>query len=152
MPAGRAWDLPVPEQRASPHARFYDHAGLLRHSRLTSLNIWPSAFATASAPELYSSAAQWLACDLPYRRFAVTLTDADARLGAGMARYSFTVSDFNRLLLAGLPAHCEKLWTIGAYESDTQESIEGTQAFGGISIPCILERLCKHFIRNDDWD
>lgn len=72
----------------------------------------PSAFATASAPEIYSYAAQWLACELPCRRFAGILADADARLGAGMVRYSFTVPDFHRLLLAGLPAHCEKIWTL----------------------------------------
>ena len=38
---------------------------------------------------------------LPYRRFAVTLADADARLGAGADRYSFTVVDLHHLLLAG---------------------------------------------------
>ena len=54
LPAGRTWDLPAPAQRASPYARFYDHAGLLRHSRFTNPNMLPSAFATASAPELYS--------------------------------------------------------------------------------------------------
>ena len=50
-------------------------------------------------------AAQWLACALPYRRFATTLADGHARLGADVVRYSFIVSDFHRLLLAGLPAH-----------------------------------------------
>jgi hypothetical protein len=50
-------------------------------------------------------AAQWLAYALPYRRFAGTLADDDARLGADADRYSFIVSDFHRLLLAGLPAH-----------------------------------------------
>jgi hypothetical protein len=49
--------------------------------------------------------AQWLACELPYRRFAAALADDDARLGAGVVRYSFTVMDFHHLLLAGLPAH-----------------------------------------------
>jgi hypothetical protein len=48
--------------------------------------------------------AQWLAYALPYRRFAA---DCDARLGADMDRYSFIVSDLHRLLVAGLPAHCE---------------------------------------------
>ena len=72
----------------------------------------PSAFATASAPELYSYAAQWLACGLPCRRFAAILAKDDARLGADVVRYSFIVSDFHRLLLAGLPAHCEKFWTL----------------------------------------
>ena len=47
----------------------------------------------------------------PYRRFAAVLTDCDARRGADMDRYSFIVSDLHRLLVAGLPAHCEKLWT-----------------------------------------
>ena len=38
---------------------------------------------------------------LPYRRFAVTLTSANARLGADADRYSFTVVDFHLLLFAG---------------------------------------------------
>ena len=49
-----------------------------------------------------SYAAQWLACALPYRRFAVTLAGADARLGADVGRYSFTVVDLHHLLPAGL--------------------------------------------------
>jgi hypothetical protein len=53
----------------------------------------------------HSFAAQWLAYALPCRRFAGTLAEADARLGAGVDRYSFTVTDLHRLLLAGLPAH-----------------------------------------------
>ena len=47
-------------------------------------------------------AAQWLAYALPYRRFADTLADANARLGADADRYSFTVVDLHHLLLAGL--------------------------------------------------
>ena len=54
-----------------------------------------------------SFAAQWLAYALPYRRFAAVLTDCDARLGADMD-LSFIVSDLHRLLVAGLPAHCER--------------------------------------------
>ena len=52
-------------------------------------------------------AAQWLAYALPYRRFAGVLTDANARLGADVDRYSFIVVDLHHLLLAGLPAHFE---------------------------------------------
>ena len=48
------------------------------------------------------------AYELPHRRFALTFAGDDARLGADAVRYSFIVSDFHRLLLAGLPAHCEK--------------------------------------------
>jgi hypothetical protein len=40
-------------------------------------------------------AAQWLACALPYRRFAWRGS------GLGVGRYSFTVMDFHHL---GLPA------------------------------------------------
>jgi len=49
--------------------------------------------------------ARWLAYALPCRRFAATLADGAARLGADVGRYSFIVSDLHRLLLAGLPAH-----------------------------------------------
>ena len=52
-------------------------------------------------------AAQWLAYALPCRRFADTLTDANARLGADVDRYSFIAADSHRLLLAGLPAHSD---------------------------------------------
>ena len=44
-----------------------------------------------------SFAAQWLAYALPCRRFACTLTNAGARLGADVGRYSFIVSDSHRL-------------------------------------------------------
>jgi hypothetical protein len=42
---------------------------------------------------------------LPYRRFADTLAEACARLGADVVRYTFIAKDFHHLLLAGLPAH-----------------------------------------------
>ena len=45
-------------------------------------------------------AAQWLAYALPYRRFVGILTDANARLGADVDRYSFIVVDLHHLLLA----------------------------------------------------
>ena len=54
---------------------------------------------------LFSIAAQWLACTLPYRRFADILADACARLGANVDCYAFIAADLHRLLLAGLPAH-----------------------------------------------
>ena len=58
-------------------------------------------------------AAQWLAYTLPYRRFADTLAEACARLGADVDRYSFTVMDLHHLLLAGLPAHSLALLGVG---------------------------------------
>ena len=56
--------------------------------------------------------AQWLAYALPYRRFAAALTDDHARLRADVDRYSVIASDLHRLLIAGLPAHCERFWTL----------------------------------------
>ena len=101
---GQTWDLPVPAQGASTHARFSDPAGPpgLAILRLAML---PSAYETASAPGFINFVAQWLAYALPYRRFVDVLADGNARLGADVVRYSFIVSDFHRLLLAGLPAH-----------------------------------------------
>jgi len=55
-------------------------------------------------------AAQWLACTIPCRRFADTLTETDARLGADVDRYSFIVVDSHHLLLASLPAHSHGSW------------------------------------------
>ena len=53
----------------------------------------------------FSFAAQWLACTLPYRRFAGALTRVCARLGADVGCYSFIAVGLHHLLLAGLPAH-----------------------------------------------
>ncbi len=45
---------------------------------------------------------------LPCRRFASGLATENARLRAGVVRYSFTAVDLHHLLLAGLPAHCHR--------------------------------------------
>ena len=71
-----------------------------------------------SAPDL-SYAAQYLACALPCERFTSALADTRASLGAGTVRYSFTVTDFHRLPLAGLPAHPSprsRGWTYGPHQ------------------------------------
>ncbi len=60
---------------------------------------------SVGARNIGTFAVQWLAYTLPYRRFADTLADACARLGADVVRYSFIVMDLHLLLLAGLPAH-----------------------------------------------
>ena len=103
---GQTWDLPVPAQGVSTHARFFDPAGSPSLA-ISCLTMLPSAFETASAPGTVDFVAQWLAYALPYRRFAAVLANGNARLGADVVRYTFTVSDFHRLLLAGLPAHFE---------------------------------------------
>ena len=56
----------------------------------------------------FSIAAQWLACTFPCRRFADVLTDACARLGADVVRYSFIVVDLHgrfRVKWSGSSAH-----------------------------------------------
>ncbi|MDH3662851.1 MAG: hypothetical protein OEU92_22960 [Alphaproteobacteria bacterium] len=50
---------------------------------------------------------QWLAYVIPYRRFADILTNACARLGANVDRYSFITVDSHHLLLASLLAHAD---------------------------------------------
>jgi hypothetical protein len=62
----------------------------------------PSVLLSTSAPGTnLVFAAQWLAYALPYRRFADTLTDASARLGADVDRCSFIAVDLHHLLFAG---------------------------------------------------
>ena len=69
---------------------------------LTYPSMLPSVLLNTSAPRLLRVfAAPWLACALPCRRFAGTLADANARLGADVGRYSFIVADFHPLPLAG---------------------------------------------------
>lgn len=87
------------------HARVYDHAGSERHLHNAPPRIAFRGTKGVGIRDYISVAAQWLACMLPYRRFADILADACARLGADVVRYSFIVTDFHHLLLAGLPAH-----------------------------------------------
>src|SRR5262245_48724011 len=61
--------------------------------------------------------AQWLAYVLLCRRFAVTFTGDRARFVVDVDRYSFIVSDLHRLLIAGLPAHCETFCTSSRSEA-----------------------------------
>ncbi len=106
---------------------------------ISCLVMLPSAFPAASAPGLYPYAAQWLACELSYRRFALALAGDGARLGADVVRYSFIGSDFHRLLLAGLQAPCEKLWTlpsrrlsrVGTAQAATQRRLVVAQGVPG---------------------
>ena len=86
--------------------------------------------------------AQWLAYVLPYRRFAATLTDDRARLGANVDRYSFIVSDLHRLLVAGLPAHCEKLWTLSKLTVPEGEIVEYDAFVPGARVP--WHSGCRH--------
>src|SRR5215217_2071983 len=102
---GRAGDLPVPGQEASVHAGVFDHAGSAKARAGASARVAFRHSNTVGTRDCRPFAARWPACTLPCRRFAGPLAGADARLGASVGRYTFTVEDFHLLLLAGLPAH-----------------------------------------------
>jgi hypothetical protein len=69
-------------------------------------DVLPSATQTASAPgQSFLSRLNGSPVRTPCRRFADTLTDACARLGDDVVRYTFIAVDLHHLLLAGLPAH-----------------------------------------------
>ena len=87
------------------HAGVSDHAGSARARADARARIAFRHRNNAGTRDYRPFAAPWPACTLPCRRFAVSLTGADARLGASVGRYAFTVEDFHLLLLAGLPAH-----------------------------------------------
>src|SRR6516162_7929549 len=101
-PSGRTRALPVPRDKE----RLHMPGSPTTSGHMGACDVAPIrvAFHTCDSvgPRNDSFAAQWLACALPYRRFARTLAGACARLGADAVRYSFTVVDFHHLLLAGL--------------------------------------------------
>ena len=66
-------------------------------------------------------AAQWLAYALPCRRFARTLTSANARLGAELDRYAFLMVGSHHQLPAGLPAHSHQVETSTRHQHDPIE-------------------------------
>ena len=92
-------------QKASAHARSTTTPGsaacVLRYRHSAVL---PSVGRKTSAPRL-SYAAQYLACALPCECFTSALADNPCITRGQCVRYSFTVTDFHRLPLAGLPAH-----------------------------------------------
>jgi hypothetical protein len=87
------------------HAQVSDHAGPGNRSRNAIARVAFRHIHNVGALNVSTFAAQYWAYMLPCRRFTVALTDADARLGVDVDRYSFIVKDFHLVLLAGLPAH-----------------------------------------------
>src|ERR1019366_8397929 len=100
-PAGQTRDLPVPAQRASTHARVCDHAGSGGARNNAPVHVAFRDSDHVGARDYLAFAAQWLAYALPYRRFAIILADANARLGADAVCYSFIVVNLHHLLFAG---------------------------------------------------
>jgi hypothetical protein len=87
------------------HARVYDHAGPSCACDGALVRIAFRILEYVGIREINHFVAPWLACMLPYRRFADTLADGHARLGADVVRYTFIAVDFHHLRFAGLPAH-----------------------------------------------
>jgi hypothetical protein len=86
LETGQTRDLPVPAQRASAHARVFDHAGLSGHSRSRARPCRLPSSQRRRHPGKNLFEAQWLAYALPYRRFVPALTGDNARLGADVDR------------------------------------------------------------------
>ena len=148
--AGRTWDLPVPAQRASTHARFFDHAGPSGHSRSRARPYRLPPSQQRRHPGYKSFEAQWLAYVLPCRRFADDLTDGNARLGADVDRYSLITSDLHRLLVAGLPAHCERFCTLSISRPGGTTSPLDHRADRGVDHPLLVcepsrSKICRRF-------
>ena len=87
------------------HARFFDHAGSPKCLRWRSWTYCLPLHRQRRHPESVFYRGSMVGLHVPCRRFADILTDACARLGADVVRYSFIAVDLHHLLLAGLPAH-----------------------------------------------
>jgi hypothetical protein len=96
-------------QGASTHARVFDHAGSGGRSHNAPVRVAFRENEHVGTRDYQVFAAPWLAYVLPCRRFAGTLADACARLGADAGRYSFIVGDLHLLLLAGFHRRTEIL-------------------------------------------
>src|SRR5262245_18223233 len=114
---GQAWDLPVPRNELVHMPGSSTTPGRPGTRVAVPVRIAFPLRNGVGAQGMNLYEAQWLAYALPYRRFAAVLTDCDARLGADMDRYSLIVSDLHQLLVAGLPAHCERFWTLPQSDS-----------------------------------
>src|SRR3954447_8317519 len=77
-----------------------------RRLALAPPRVWPSGTVTPSAPGTVAlSRLDGQPARSPADASPAPSPGADARLGASVGRYTFTVEDFHLLLLAGLPAH-----------------------------------------------
>ena len=107
-------------------------------------HVLPSAFATASAPgiRIFARLNGWRV--LLYRRFAAALTGGCARLEVDVVSYSLIVSDLHRLLVAGLPAHCERVWTLPGPGVAPQHDLKQFRELGAPVVSSIPAQLPGH--------
>jgi len=102
---GRRWRSPVPVQKASAHARVYDDAGSAWCLAISTPAVLPSVGRKTSAPRTCLTPLNTSPTPSPVNASRLPSRTTRASLGAGTVRYTFTVTDFHRLPLAGLPAH-----------------------------------------------
>src|SRR6266849_9134903 len=101
-PSGRTRALPVPRDKERLHMPGSSTTpGHMDSRAVEPIRVAFHIHDCVGPRDIKPYAAQWLAYALPCRRFADTLAGACARLGADAVRYSFIVTDFHRLLLAG---------------------------------------------------
>jgi hypothetical protein len=101
-PDGKAWSGTRPKSSALQNSGRYPR-DLLRRQRGGRKPLGPVPLLARTSSSLHrSDSVSFLrSCALPYRRFADTLADTGARLGADADRYSFIAVDSHHLHLAG---------------------------------------------------
>ena len=111
----RVWPIqisPVPEQRASVHARVSDHAGSGRCSQNAPTRVAFRGVNNVGTRVHNAFAARWLAIRSPTDASQSSSRTTAHGLG-DVGCYSFIAVDFHHILLAGLPAHSLALRPIG---------------------------------------
>ena len=98
-------DLPVPEQKASCACQGLRRRGASMCLAISTPAVLPSVGRKTSAPRICLTPLNTSPAPSPVNASRLPSRAARASLGAGAVRYAFTVTDFHRLPLAGLPAH-----------------------------------------------
>jgi len=101
---GRRWRSPGSRAKGFCARQGLRRRGASMCLAISTPAVLPLLDGNISAPNL-SDAAQYLACALPCERFTSALAGSPCITQGRCVRYAFTVTDFHRLPLAGLPAH-----------------------------------------------
>ena len=112
LASGRTWDTPGSRATSFHTCQVLRPRRSSRRSRLRARLYRLPPSQRRQHPEYESLRGSMAGLCAPLPTFAVALTGDRARLVVDVDRYSFIVSDLHRLLIAGLPAHCERFWTL----------------------------------------
>ena len=95
----------IPAAKAvGPHGRVIERRGAGSCLAMTTLTVSPSVGRKTSAPRTCLTPLNTSPAPSPVNASRLSSRTTRASLGASAVRYSFTVTDFHRLPLAGLPA------------------------------------------------